>query len=102
MSRRRRKGRKAPPGRVVLLVLGSLSLLFVLGEVIVSSMNRSLLGEIDERQRFINETVKLSQINSQLIQGLATVSARTGDQQIKGILARQGINFSVGKAGDSQ
>ena len=57
--------------------------------------NQSLRQEVSERQQTINQALALGQINSRLINSLATVAARDNDDQIRAVLVQQGITFQV-------
>jgi len=80
-----------------LVVFSSLALLFTIGTITLSVKNRAALRDVSERQQYINASIKLSRLNSQLIQGLAAVSAQTGDRQIRDLLSSHGISFSANK-----
>lgn len=68
------------------LVLANISLAFVIEDDRV---------EISNRQRFINESLQLSRLNTQLIRSLAENSASTGDSALRELLTSQGIRFTV-------
>lgn len=51
-----------------------------------------------ESQKYLNSLnrgLRVQQINSQLINALANVSARTQDAEIRSVLASEGVTFSV-------
>lgn len=81
-----------------LTILAVLALLLTVGTINLSAGNRTTLSEVNERQQYINQSIKLSRLNSQLIQGLATVSAQTGDQQIRNLLSTHGITFTANQS----
>lgn len=80
-------------------ILAALSALCAL----VAAANIFLLGaqvrerqtNVASRQQFISETIPLAQVNSQIIQALANLSAESGDLDIRDMLARHGVTFSV-------
>ncbi len=74
-----------------------LALLLSVGVITLSLGNRTTQNEVNTRQQFINQSIKLSQFNSQLIQELAAVSAQTGDKQIRNLLLTHGITFTANK-----
>jgi len=79
------------------LLNGFASIVLILGLVNISlySGNQDLKAEVEKGQRFLNESLKVSQLNSQLIQSLANISARTGDVGIRNLLASHGITFRM-------
>jgi hypothetical protein len=79
----------------LLTLVGLVVLALVLANTLLSMGNRTLRDQVAERQRFINETIQLSRLNTQLIQALADTSARTGDEALRDLLADQGIRFTV-------
>jgi len=82
-------------------VLAGLAFLLVILNYSLLTDNRTRQAEVRAQQQYINETVRLSRLNSQIIQALAELSVKTGDQQIGRLLASQGITFSVAPATDS-
>lgn len=52
-------------------------------------------AEVATRTQFINESVALGRMNSQLIQALANLSAQGNDEAIRTMLAKHGVTFSV-------
>ncbi len=78
-----------------LTILGLAAVVMVLVDMALYQENRTLQTEVAQRQREINQAVRLSRLNNQLIRSLAAVSARTGDTQIRDLLAAQGITFNL-------
>lgn len=76
--------------------------------LLLASEVRGLREEIANRQQFINESVPLARVNSQIIQTLANMSATSNDGAIRDMLARNGVTFSAPapaaeqQAGDSE
>jgi len=75
--------------------MGIAALAVVSLNIFTSMANADLRAEVNERRQFINQSIKLRQLHKQLIQGLANLSARSGDEQLRQVLARHGINFTV-------
>ncbi len=73
--------------------LAIIALLLSIVSVVLVQVNNNDLRKIQINQQYINQSVKLGQINSQLIQELANVSARTNDEQIRELLLSHGITF---------
>ena len=56
--------------------------------------NRTVQAVVIQQQQFINESIRLARINSQLIRALATTSAQTDDMEIRALLAEHGVTFT--------
>ena len=82
--------------------LAVLSLVFVVGNIVLHRTNLGLQDRLAERQQFINESIRLSRFNGELVQALATLSAQTDDAAIRELLASHGINFTVNLPADSE
>ena len=57
--------------------------------------NRKLQLQSLERQQFINQSIRLSRVNAQLIKAIAGVSAQTNDAQLRDLLAAHGVTFTL-------
>ncbi len=68
---------------------------FVATNIYLHRTNLQLQEDLAQRQQFINESIRLSRFNTQLIQALATLAAQSDDQAIRNLLATQGITFTV-------
>ena len=55
--------------------------------VLLQQGNASLQREVNERQKAVNDGVRLAQINAQLVQALANVAAQADDKAIRDLLA---------------
>lgn len=75
--------------------LGLLSLLLMLTDGYLVYSQRGLEEQLTARQLYINRTVAVSKLNTQLVQLLARTAANTGNEGIRRLLASQGINYSV-------
>ncbi len=75
---------------VALIALG-----FVAANIVLHRTNLALQEELAQRQQFINESIRLSRLNTQLVQALATLAAQSDDQAIGDLLANHGITFTV-------
>ena len=64
----------------------------------LADANRERLKEVNERQAFINDTIRISSFSSQFIQSLANLAARTGDESLRQVLADHGVTYSVDEA----
>lgn len=82
----------------LLTLVAGIAFLLILFNIVQSSKNRTIQDEINSRQLYINQTVRISRLNTQLIQSLANVAAKTGDKQISDLLAVHGISFNTNSA----
>ena len=65
--------------------------------VFLQQGNASLQREVNERQKVVNDGVRLAQLNAQLVQALVNVAAQADDKAIRDLLAGQGISFTVNR-----
>lgn len=54
---------------------------------------------VNERQRFIAQSVQLSRLNTEIIQALARLAVAHDDSAIKALLSAQGISYSAPPTG---
>ncbi len=78
-----------------LTILAGLVLLLSVGTITLSAGNRTTMNEVNKRQQYINQSIQLSRLNSQLIQSLAAASAQTGDQELRNLLSAHGITYKT-------
>jgi hypothetical protein len=76
-------------------VVGAAVLLLVVLNIVLFNNNVDLQRQANARQQQINGAIRLGAINNQLIQMLATASVRDNDADIRAMLARHGITYSV-------
>ena len=81
--------------RWVLSGIAVLGLAFVVVNIFLFLGNRTIQGEVNDRQQFINQSLQLDRLNRELIAALANLAARNNDEQIKNMLAAHGISFTV-------
>ena len=82
-------------------VIAVIALGFVAANIFLHRTNLALQEELAQRQQFINESIRLSRLNTELVQALATVAAQTNDQVIRDLLASHGITFTVNLSDNS-
>ena len=85
-------------GKLPLTALAVLMLVLVLVNIVLSLGNQSLRAEVNERQQFIAQSIQLEGLHREIITALATVALKTNDEQLKSLLASQGISFSPNPA----
>lgn len=71
-----------------------LALVLVLINISLFLSNRSAQADVNSRQHYINESIKINRLSNQLIQSLANISAQSQDDELKALLATHGIEFS--------
>jgi hypothetical protein len=84
--------------KLPLTVAAVLVLVLVLVNIVLSLGNQSLRVEVNERQQFIGQSIQLEGLHREIITALATVALKTNDEQLKSLLASQGISFSPNPA----
>ena len=80
-------------GKGVLTGLAVLMLLLVLVNILISLGNQSLRMEVNERQQFLAQSMQLEGLHREIVTVLATVALKTNNDQLKSLLASQGINL---------
>jgi hypothetical protein len=80
-------------GKRVLTGLAVLVLVLVLVNILMSLGNQSLRAEVNQRQQFLAQSMQLEGLHREIITVLATVALKTNNDQLKSLLASQGINF---------
>jgi hypothetical protein len=80
-------------GKIILTVLAALVLLLVVVNILLSLGNQSLRAEVSERQQFITQSIQLESLHREIVTVLATVALKSKDDQLKNLLAAQGIGF---------
>jgi hypothetical protein len=79
--------------------LGALCLLLAGTNVTVSALNRGLQGDIALRQQYVQQSVQLEGLYKEIIRALAELGARNNDQDVRVLLQRHGITYSVNPPG---
>lgn len=79
----------------VLLALAVLALLLVVTDVVVFTSNRSAQADIAARQDYIQRSVQLEGLYREMVKALADLSVRNSDQELKDLLAAQGISVTL-------
>ncbi len=80
-------------GKGILTALAVLMIILVLVNILMSLGNQSLRAEVNERQQFLAQSMQLEGLHREIITVLATVALKTNNDQLKSLLASQGINF---------
>ncbi|HYP68295.1 MAG TPA: hypothetical protein VEP67_08575 [Thiobacillaceae bacterium] len=75
--------------------LAGLALVLALTDIVMFSSNQKSQNEFSGRTQYIQQSLQLEPIYQSIIRSLAELSAKSNDEQIKNLLASQGINFTV-------
>lgn len=75
--------------------LGIVSILLLLFNVTVISGNRALQQDIATRQQFVQQSVQLEGLYREIVRALAELAARSNDADVRTMLGRHGITYSV-------
>ena len=73
--------------------LAGLILLLVLINLLLSLGNQFLRLQVTERQQFITQSIQLEGLHREIVTALASVAVKNNDEQIKNLLASQGISI---------
>jgi len=76
-----------------LTVLAVLVLVLVLVNILLSLGNQSVRAEVNERQQVLAQGMQLEGLHREIVTVLATVALKTNNDQLKSLLASQGINL---------
>ena len=75
--------------------LGALCLALALTNVSLASMNRGLQGEVGMRQQYVQQSVQLEGLYREIVRALAELGARNNDQDVRALLLKHGISYTV-------
>ncbi len=78
-----------------LTVLAGVSLALAAANVALSSSNRGLQGDINVRQQYVQQSVQLEGLYREIIRALAELGARNNDQDVRALLQRHGISYTI-------
>jgi hypothetical protein len=78
----------------LLVALSGITLVLVVVYVVLTQDNRSVQTEINQRQQFINQGIRLGRINDALIHILATTAVSNNDDKLRDLLAQNGITIN--------
>jgi hypothetical protein len=91
-----------------LTAISAVTLILALVDAVMTSSVRELQAEVAQRQQYLNESVTLGRLKTQIIQTLVRLSAESNDEAIRLLLAKNGVTFKVnasrddGKQGNAQ
>jgi predicted Holliday junction resolvase-like endonuclease len=73
--------------------LAVLILILVLANVLLTLGNQSLRQQLAQRQQIINQSIQMEGLHREIVTAIATVAMKNNDEQLKGLLASQGVNL---------
>ncbi len=88
----------------VLTGIAGLSLVLVVVNGALFLTNRTIQNEINTRQQLINQAMQIERLGQELVNALAGLAVRNNDEQLRQLLADQGITLTPGSgpAGPAQ
>ena len=78
----------------LLVALSGITLVLVVVYIVLTQDNRSVQTEINQRQQFINQGIRLGRINDALIHILATTAVSNNDDKLRDLLEQNGITIN--------
>jgi uncharacterized protein YpmS len=81
-----------------LTLLALLAAIFVVTNMVLFTTNRTAQTEVAGRQEYVQQTVQLEGLYRDIVKALADLSVRNQDEDLKGLLAAQGISITVNPA----
>ncbi|MGH8317797.1 MAG: hypothetical protein ACREUL_07440 [Steroidobacteraceae bacterium] len=79
----------------VLSAIGALCVLSVIANIVLSTANQGLQGQVNERTQYIQQSAQLQRLYAQMARALADLSVRNKDEQLTAVLTRQGIKVTA-------
>src|SRR5262245_5250633 len=84
----------------LLTAVSAVTLILALVDTVMTSNVRELQADVAQRQKYLNQSVALGRLNTQIIQTLARLSAQSNDETIRLMLAKNGVTFKVNASRD--
>ena len=63
--------------------------------LVMASGNRTLQGEVNARQQYVQQSVQLEALYREIVRALAELGARNNDAQVRDMLQRHGITYTL-------
>lgn len=79
----------------LLTILAVVIAAFAIGNMLLFQTNRSNQTEVTNRQQFIQQSIQLQGLYTEMIKALADLSIRNQDAELGNLLGSQGISISV-------
>jgi type VI protein secretion system component VasK len=78
----------------ILTAAGALAIALAVVNMTYFMGNRELQKEASQRAQYIQQSISLENLYREIVQGLAERGLRTRDEQIRNLLAGEGINLN--------
>jgi hypothetical protein len=78
-----------------LTTLALLAAIFVVTNMLLFMSNRGVQVEVAARQEYIQQSVQLEGLYRDIVKALADLSVRNQDEDLKSLLASQGISITI-------
>lgn len=78
-----------------LTALAAACLMLTGANMALSSGNRALQGDINQRQQYVQQSAQLEGLYREIVRGLAELGARHNDRDVRAMLQRHGITYTV-------
>ena len=96
MTQSTRGGANSARWQLWLLTAASLAaFILVVANMFLYWGNYELRQELAKRQQYINESLRVGQVNNALIQNLVAAAARTNDEDIRAMLEANGVTYRL-------
>ena len=79
----------------IVTLLATLCLAAMLANVTLSTLNRAAQADVTTRQQFVQQSVQLEGLYREIVRTLAELGARNNDEDVRSLLQRHGISYSV-------
>ncbi|MCC7257727.1 MAG: hypothetical protein IT486_05100 [Gammaproteobacteria bacterium] len=83
---------------LVLTAAGALAIVLAAVNGFLFTANRALQQQASERAQFIQQSIALEGLYREMVQGLADRGLRTRDEQVRDLLAAEGITLNFDAA----
>jgi hypothetical protein len=78
-----------------LVALSGVTLILVGVNLMLGQSIRSVQAEINQRQQYINQSIRLGRVNEALIRSLAQTAVNEKDDRLREVLAQSGITINI-------
>ena len=79
----------------LLTIVAALAAASAITNMVLYQSNRSVQAEITSRQQFIQQSIQLQGLYTEMVKALADLSVRNQDAELGNLLSSQGISISV-------
>ena len=76
-------------------VAGAACLMLLAAQLSLVALNRGLRADIETRQQYVQQSLQLEGLYREIVRALAELGARNNDQDVRALLQRHGISYTV-------